>query len=121
MLNREIKFRGKRIDNDTFIFGFLLTFLDETTYILVLDKLDDTFDKYEVHPDSVGQFTGLKDKNDVERYETDIIKRNTGYVFIEAKKVFLLGETNGAKAFGYDYHSEDEIIGNVFDNPELLK
>jgi len=64
--------------------------------------------------------TGLKDKNGTERCDNDIIRRNTGYVFVEKKKWFGLGTSNNAKAYGYDYHPEDEIIGTIHENKELL-
>lgn len=66
------------------------------------------------------QFNGLKDKNGVNRCDGDIIRRSTGYIFVEEKKWFSLGGKNDAKAYGYDYHPNDEIIGNVYENPELL-
>ena len=65
--------------------------------------------------------TGLYDKDGKERYDGDIIRRNTGYTFVEEQKWFSLGGAGNAKAYGYDYHPEDEIIGNIHDNPELLK
>ena len=69
----------------------------------------------------VMQYTGLKDKNGKDRYEGDIIKRHTGYIFVEEAKVFKLGLSTDASCIGYDYHEDDEIIGNIFENPELLK
>lgn len=66
------------------------------------------------------QFTGLKDKNRKERYDGDIIRRNTGYVFVEEKKWFSLGDRNNAQAYGYDCHPDDEIIGNIWETPELI-
>jgi len=87
------------------------------------DKLKDVSDQERY--DSLGrlndleilQSTGLYDKNGKERFEGYVIRRNTGYVFIERLRIYSIGE---ASMSGYEYHSDDEIIGNIFENPELL-
>ncbi len=66
------------------------------------------------------QYTGLKDKNGKERCDDDIIRRNTGYTFIEKKKWFSLGVDGGVLAYGYDYHPDDEVIGNIHEHKHLL-
>lgn len=66
------------------------------------------------------KYTGLKDKNGKKRFQDDIIRRSTGYVFIEKEGFFSLGGGNNAQAYGYNYHPEDEVIGNVWENPELV-
>lgn len=65
------------------------------------------------------QFTGLKDKNGKERYQGDIIRRGS-YVFVEEVKTFNLGPYGQAVAYGYSYMPEDEVIGNIYEHPELL-
>jgi len=125
---REIKFRGKRVDNGEWVYGDLHKgFITGNRYI----------DGREIHPETVGQFTGLKDKNEVEIYEGDIVTAcwydyeepnndMTGIVeFTEGwmsywiadydKKEF--SELNGQ---GYS-HWTIEVIDNIYDNPELME
>ncbi len=115
MLNREIKFRGKSKDTGAWIYGSLFNASSGLT--IIENGGDSRSDFHFVIPRTVGQFIGKKDKRKFDIYEGDIIKRNTGFVFEVEKKMFSLGDKNSAKAFGYDYHEEDEVIGNMFDNP----
>lgn len=124
-MKREIKFRVWNNNTNRYESKGFLTSSSETNKSYVLRGImefeqddDDYFDDGENIV--LQQYTGLKDKNGIERSEGDIIKRSTGYVFLEEKKFFSLGNSKSASAFGYDYHPEDEIIGNIHENPELL-
>lgn len=157
MLNRVIKFRGKRIDNGEWVYGDLLQ-PTELCYIYEIsdcESIDGT--RYEVDPETIGQYTGLHDKNGKEIYEGDIIltqplkdkpfsqkaksKRLRGIVKYQVLcgKNFI-SEPDKLRYWGAEwdieiidkkdyekYHNygwglffECEVIGNIYDNPELL-
>lgn len=118
-MNRKIKFRGKRLEDEEWIYGYLA----DDCYINNINEIDSSSE--EVDPDTVGQFTGLLDRNGKEIYEGDIIAdSDLTYevcwydeiaVFIaediESKKPFLLSDLD---------LRETVVIGNIFDNPDLL-
>lgn len=138
-MNRVIKFRGKRIDNGEWVYGSLV--VKEDKYYIALSINDnikrDDYDVYmlEVIPETICQFTGSHDKNGKEIYEGDII-RCKKYVegnfvdyciengFVEFKDgEFGLHRKQGyyqslKKFLEYDY--ELEVIGNIYENSELL-
>ena len=124
---RTIKFRGKRLDNSEWVYGDLLR-MHGVPYIYP-DPAPDGWNDYEVIPDTVGQFTGLLDKNGKEIYEGDIVANDFGNAYIVNMTVewctdgfWALHEIDGDDTMHFvaDYLKEIEIIGNIHDNPELL-
>ena len=129
---REILFRGKRTGDEKWICGHLLeqNIPDCRSYIVmsIIAELDNRhieimdFDINEVIPETVGQYTGLTDKNGVKIFEGDIIRfeDDIGYViFTDDDASFLVDSPN--RYIAMDYSSEFEVIGDIHDNPELLK
>ena len=128
---RTIKFRGKSIDDKEWLYGDLVSSADKKRFAILVNNKE-SYDECEVSPETVGQFTGLMDKNDAEIYEGDILKWSNGrsYVvkFWEGMFYASVEECNYGILGGFPLHAltdyEDrrcEIVGNIFDNPELLK
>lgn len=120
---REYKFRGKQVDNGEWVYGYLWvckTATIETAYIT-----DEKGGMFQVIPESVGQYTGLRDKNGKEIYEGDITTHhrfNTieKWVYHERFLQYLAIESDGTHRYYFDRDKEDlEVISNVHDNPEL--
>lgn len=139
---REILFRGKRKDDGEWVEGyfletnspeyrcFIVTTCSVDCDLNFIDILD--INMYEVIPETVGQYTGLPDKNGKKIFEGDIVKSESSQ---------LLGKVVFAKSCdGYDgiagFMVDDiydglqnydgfwhlvEIIGNIHDNPKLLE
>lgn len=138
---REILFRGKRIDNGEWVDGYLLDdgMVEVEHYFvgrIVVEPYKGTacddwtingIDFCEIDPETICQYTGLKDKNGNRIWENDIVsgyfnhKKITGFIKYGSNAVYYI-EREGSYGIHLD-NSEDwlEVIGNIFDNPELLK
>ena len=134
-MDREIKFRGKSLRNDEWLYGDLVHDNIGGSYVYPIDA-EGLYKENKVSPNTVGQYTGLKDKNWVEIYEGDILiwgenghksqpmtvvfkHGSFGYIYIEDWFHSFAGNTN----FTFNPLNTDvrfEIVGNIHDNPELI-
>ena len=144
---REHIYRGKRKDNGEWVEGYLTICNEEINYgkVYMCDSVKsiyfngDTFeigDFYEVDPNTVGEYTGLTDKNGKKIFEGDILKCVSEDYGEYITTVSAIGTTLCVDMVNSDYDytaidfaTEDwdgmsyeiEVIGNVTDNPELLE
>ena len=127
---REIKFRGFNNFNNGWIYGSLVE-IYEDCHILKEGKT--FFDRHtKVDKDSIGQYTGLKDKYNTEIYEGDILEltyfddsKAEMYVsYLDDLAKFILRDLKEQnKYFNIEFFDKEniEVIGNIFENKELLK
>lgn len=126
---REILIRGKRVDNGEWVYGYFVKMLWE--YIII--PLEDKNTVYPVVPETVGQYTGLTDKNGRKIFEGDIVGL-TYYTLSEERKVIaeVAYEEESAAFVLYSFGTENKgicaeicntnkVIGNIHDNPEMLE
>ena len=112
---REILFRGKWKNSGEWVYGNLFNpdKADTPTQICIGTYIARTC--YEIDPETVGQYTGLTDKNGRKIFEGDIM-RNAGNVVEFYGGGFCI---NGDSPLSY--WTGTEVIGNIYDNPELLE
>ena len=129
---REILFRGKDFSgviNHSWCFGSLDTTEDDRAIIIYLDRFGNKCRIF-VNPETVGQYTGLKDKNGTKIFEGDIVDvlYDVNYIGVATERIGVfevvhngcfMGQKGGVR---YHFIPSDEctVIGNIYDNPELL-
>ena len=111
---RTIKFRGKDIETGEWVYGDLIQRMGFMPSILYPYEHDGKicYAECAVKRETVGQFTGLLDKNGKEIYEGDI------YNYNNPNAIYCVG---GRFADNENRPSDVKVIGNIHDNPELLK
>lgn len=121
---REILFKAKRKDNGEWVAGDLLHTGDVDT-VLISDCYSQLF---RCDGNTVCQYTGLTDKNGQKIWENDIVKHNTSQCFGIVK--WYCGDYvgwcvedihDGEQQFTEEMWNECEVVGNIFDNPDLLE
>ena len=129
---REILFRGKRMDNGDWVYGYYVHIGPVSCQrAYIIPEYASSLYVNEVDPSTVGQYTGLKDKNGKRIFEGDIAKvlqgkdKDIAYVGFENGAFMLYPKTGNIyerTLWEYWYNDWDvEVIGNIHDNPELLE
>lgn len=139
-MNREIKFRGKSIYDEEWLYGSLVK-IEKDRYAVIPPLNDIEIGKsigmYEVCHETVGQFTGLYTDNGEEVYEEDIISVNGKYPKLvkyigeyasfcvanisDLNKKWISPWQQVSPGWWNDFRREIQVIGNIYDHPELIK
>lgn len=139
---REIKFRGKSIETGEWVYGYYVYTHDR--HRIIYEDYEGFYCEEEVDPETVGQYINLKDKAGREIYEGDILnlktrKHNGSFFDLEIETIYkqsVIEWWQSHSNIGYRLRDakgktmmikpsslntmEAEVIGNIYDNPELL-
>lgn len=131
-MNRKILFRGKRLDNGEWVYGWCcVACFGKYPFepcIIPADEADGgNLEHIRVDPATVGQYTGLTDKNGKRIFEGDIVRtfdtdgdKWIGQVLIDQGSWCVMDHRNYTLLYDLVLRGV-EVIGNIFDNPELLE
>lgn len=144
-MNREIKFKGKSLTTSEWLYGSLFNDGAEDYILPNLPGAVLDYEDYQVDSNTVGQFTGLKDKNGKDIFEGDVVERKDSAFGFSHVGVVKFDSSLGAFVLEYEKYgmtcqctfdkgfSENdgmctidgtfsyEVIGNIYDNKELIK
>lgn len=136
---REMLFKAKRIDNGEWIEGYYYKRVQGNNVVDAIEKYNgniESIEYYEINPETLCQYIGITDKNDRKIFENDIIETHTfgfdndhfityvkfgakfsmqGFYLDNGRSLFYFGQSDLTKM------DDTKVIGNIFDNPELVK
>lgn len=135
-MNREILFRGKRLENNEWLYGSHFTDSGED-YIIPQNLLGiNDYEEYQVDQNTIGQYTGLKDRNGIKIYEGDVLCSTVFDCFgndmqytlevewLDSEFVASCNRDGEEKSWNLGWlHGQDdeiEVIGNIHDKQQEL-
>ena len=121
---REILFRGKAKDSGKWAQGYAYKIWKQA--FILWGVVNEVPDMIEVDPETVCQYTGLTDKNGNKIFEGDIVKHKSAQLlgvvkYSEKYMQFIVDDIDDGEQDYSEFINEVKIIGNIFDNPELLE
>lgn len=130
-MKREILFRGKSKNTGKWLYGDPVKSLNDKMYMIhgatedaINTRNEVDFVYSEVDPESVGQYTGLLDRNGDKVFEGDVLEMGGGISIVVWDDAAFAVKNPGSNVIDWPHSSffeKSSIIGNIHDNPELLK
>ena len=133
-MNREILFKAKRKDNGKWVEGYYrrIPCMGMLEHYIMPRNPKNRMEQYAIDPDTICQYTGLVDKNGKKIWENDIVRRtdlhvvsesSVGFIEYDLENTSFLIHWTDKVEYSPTYHWKDrlEVIGNIFDNPDLLE
>lgn len=130
-MNREILFKAKRTDNGEWVEGYYVKYqpcASRPEYVHgIVPTYASALYMIKIDPDTLCQYTGLTDKNGKKIWENDIVSEERTFTLADIKWFdddyagwHLYDNIIGEQQTTYGSWGECEVIGNIFDNPELM-